>query len=315
MDRQLVTQKGFVKLKKIDRSRVSLFLIALPFVLLVFMFSYVPIFGWIYSFFDYKPGIPLSKTPFVGFKYFFLLSDYKGDIIRVLRNTLALGFISILLTPLPVVFAVLLNEISINKFKRFVQSFTTLPNFVSWVIVYGIASAFFSTEGMINKLIESIGITGVTANVLGNADIVWLFQSSLTVWKTLGWSAIIYLAAIAGIDEELYTAAKVDGAGRFRRIWHITIPGVSQTYIVLLLLSVSGILSASSGGFEQYFVFRNPMVLDNIEVLDLFVYKIGIVTNDYSFATVIGILKTFISIILLYTVNRISFRIRGNSIF
>lgn len=306
------------RLNKLNKGRFILLLMALPFVLMIFLFSYVPIFGWTFSFFDFKPGIPLSKTPFVGLKYFFLIGEYKGDVLRVLRNTLALGFLGILTTPFPVIFAVMLNEIGFQKFKKAVQTLTTIPYFISWVIVYGIAHAFFASEGLFNNLFSQAGLEGLTVNILGNADIVWVFQTCMSVWKNLGWSAIIYLAAIAGIDEELYSAAKVDGAGRFRRILHVTIPGIAQTYIVLLLLSISGLLSVGnlfSTGFEQYFVFRNPMVLDNIEVLDLYTYKIGLVTNDYSFATAIGILKTLVSVVLLFTVNGLSKRIRGQSIF
>lgn len=195
--------------------------------------------------------------------------------------------------------------------KKLVQVTTTIPNFVSWVIVFSLFFSIFSTQGMFNTLMINLGLLQSPTNILGNADAVWLFQTALGLWKSLGWGSIIYLAAITGIDEELYAAVKVDGAGRFRSILHVTVPGLLPTFVVLLLLSVSTILGKS---FEQYFVFKNPMVLDNIEVLDLYVYRIGLTTNDYSYAVAIGILKSLVSVVLLFTANNAAKRIRGQSI-
>lgn len=295
-----------------SKDRMILFMMAVPFIVLIFMFSYVPLFGWAAAFLDYKLGIPFSKAPFVGFKYFALLGEYHDDIFRVLRNTFGLGFLGILASPLPAVMAILLNEIKSSKFKRLVQTLTTIPNFISWVIVYGLAFSILSNEGMLNTMLMNLGIIKSPTNILGNSDMVWIFQTLLSIWKGLGWGCIIYLAAIAGIDAELYSAASVDGAGRFRCIWHITVPGLIPTFIVLLILSISSILSV---GFEQYFVFNNPMVADNIEVLDLFLYRIGLVTNDISFATAIGILKSFVSIVFLVTANLLAKKSRGYGIF
>jgi len=297
--------------KKINNGRITLLLMALPFIVFIFMFCYVPLFGWSFAFFDYKPGVSLSKTPFVGLKYFKLIWENREDIFRVLRNTLAFGFLGLLFSPLPVITAIMMNEVRSVRFKKFVQTTTTVPNFVSWVIVFGLAYAFFSTEGLINQILSQFNPTSAPINVLGNDKIVWIFQTALAIWKSLGWSTIIYLAAISGIDDELYSAAKVDGAGRFRSILHVTVPGVMPTFIVLLLLTISNLLSV---GFEQYFVFKNPMVSGSIEVLDLYVYRIGLVTNDYSFATAIGILKSIVSIIMLFTVNNIAKKVRGQSI-
>lgn len=289
----------------------KMFLLSLIFVVFVFAFAYVPLFGWSYAFFDYVPGIPLLDTKFVGLKYFLqVFKDYK-EIIRVLRNTLVMSFLGILSSPLPVIFAIMLNEIKNPTFKKIVQTTTTLPNFISWVIVFAIAFAFFSTDGLINTIRQAFGMSAMQPNILANTDMTWLFQWLLGTWKSLGWSAIIYIAAIAGIDTELYDAAKVDGASRFQTIMNVTVPGVAETYFVLMLLGISNILNA---GFDQYFVFYNPIVADKIEVIDYYVYKVGILTNDFPFSIALGMYKTIISISLLFIANGFAKKIRGNSI-
>jgi len=222
-----------------------------------------------------------------------------------------MSFLQILSSPLPIIFAILLSELPFNRFKRVVQTITTLPNFVSWVIVFALAFAIFSNEGLWNTFFTGLGWLQQPVNVLGNEDITWVFQTLLVIWKSLGWNAIIYLAAIAGIDSELYDAASVDGAGRFSRIMHITVPGILPTFIVLLLLSASNLLSV---GFEQYLVFYNPMVADKIEVIDYYVYRMGLVAQDYSFTTAVGIMKTLVSLLLLFSINTLAKRIRGESI-
>lgn len=289
---------------------IKLLLMALPFVAIAFAFSYVPLFGWIYAFFDYKPGIPLSQTPFIGLENFRLMFD-DPRMGPVLINTLALSLLSIATAPIPVLFAVMVSEVRSGWFKRLVQTTSTLPHYISWVIVYSLAFSMFSTEGAINSILYKLGISDMPVNVLGNYDRVWTVQTLLLLWKSVGWSAIIYLAAIVSIDSEQYDAAKVDGAGRLRIIWHITIPNIMPTFIVLLLLSISNLLSA---GFEQYLVFTNAIVADRIEVLDLYVYRLGLITGDYSYSTAVGIFKSVISIVLLFSVNFLSKKFRGQGI-
>ncbi len=290
---------------------LRLLLMALPFVVFVFAFSYVPLFGWIYAFFDYKPGIPLSDSSFVGLKYFRILIQDWPTLARVLRNTLVMSFLGILCAPLPAVFAIFLTEIPSTRFKKVVQTTTTIPNFVSWIIVYSLAFNIFSIGGVFNQVAMNLGMISEPTNILANENAVWLFQTLLGIWKSIGWNAIIYFAAIAGIDSELYDAASVDGAGRFQKIIHVTVPGISSTFIVLLLLSASNILSV---GLDQYLVFHNSMVADKIEVIDYYVYRLGLITNDYSYATTVGILKTLVSVTLLFSINGLSKKIRGYGI-
>jgi putative aldouronate transport system permease protein len=304
-----ITVKGAGK-RKIRKDSLYLFFLSIPFIILMLLFNYFPVYGWVYAFFDYKPGIRLSATPFVGFEHFKEIILSSPDLVNALINTLAMNFLNILASPLAIIFAIMINEVKSTRFKKFVQTFSTLPNFISWVLVFSLAFSMFSSEGLINSALSKLGLT-TTINPLGNESITWFFQAGLTIWKTLGWSAIIYIAAIAGIDGELYDAAKVDGANRFRTIWHITVPGIMPTFLVLLLLNVSNMLAAS---FDQYFVFYNPLVAGKIEVLDYYVYRMGIIVGDYPLATAVGIFKTLVSVVLLFSVNQISKKVRGQSL-
>lgn len=293
---------------------IKYLLLAVPFLIYVFAFSYVPLVGWIYSVFDYKIGqkfLDFGSMVFVGLGNFQKLFTERSEVLRVLRNTLALSALGLLATPVPVVFAIMFNEIKNSKFKKFVQTATTLPNFISWIIVYGVAFAFFSVNGFVSVLMQKIGIQPPVMGILGDVDHTWVLQWILGIWKSFGWSAIIYIAAITGIDSELYDAAKVDGANKIQSILHITIPGIMPTYVVMFLLAVSNILS---NGFDQYFMFYNPMVADKIEVLDYYVYKVGFYINDYSYSITLGMLKSILGIVLLFTANALSKKIRGESI-
>ena len=295
--------------------KYRLFLMMLPVILLAFVFCYLPIWGWRFAFFDYTPGGTIGADNFVEFKWFrflFLDTTNARELIRVLRNTLIMSGLGIATSWLPIAFAVLLAEVRSTKFQRFVQTFTTIPNFISWVLVYAIAICIFSTNGFINSFLTNVmHVAGANTNYLQIADHTWLKMLLWGTWKGVGWSAIVYIAGIAGIDQQLYEAARVDGAGRFRCIWHITIPGLIPTYMVMLLMSIGGILS---NGMEQYLVFSNPMNKDMIEVLDLYVYNIGIGNDQISLSTVVGISKSLVGIILLFTANGISKAVRGESI-
>jgi ABC-type polysaccharide transport system permease subunit len=300
-----------IKTKKLNPVRLRLTLMALPFVLFVFAFSYVPLHGWIYALYNYVPGIPLFKNDFIGLDNFAYILKDLVNIKRVLFNTLAFYVLGLIATVIPVALAIMLTECKSQKFKKLVQTTTTLPNFISWVIVFSLAYNILYSDGVLNRVLMGLGITKDPILLLANADAVYLFQAFLGVWKGAGWGSIIYLAAITGIDPELYDAASVDGAGRWGRIWHITLPGIAPTYIVLLLLQISNLLSV---GLEQYLVFSNNMNQRKIEVLDFYVFRVGLANRDYSYAIAIGILKTIISIALLFSVNKLSKKVRGETI-
>jgi putative aldouronate transport system permease protein len=251
---------------------------------------------------------------FVGFKWFTQLvrnAATRKDMIRVMKNTLGMSFLGILTSWMPMVFAIFLSEIKNSRFRRFVQTFTTIPNFISWVLVFAIAFSIFSTDGFISSLMINLGIWDQGKNFLMSSDYVWLKMLMWGLWKGLGWSAIIYIAGISGIDQQLYEAATVDGAGRFQRMWHVTVPGLLPTFYVLLLMSIAGILS---NGMDQYLVFENSTNTTDIMVLDLYVYKMGIVNGAIPFSTAVGMLKSVVSVILLFTANNVSKLIRGETI-
>lgn len=289
----------------------SLLLFALPFMAAILFLKYVPIAGWVLSFFQYRPGKPLFQCEFVGLEFFRMIFTDR-DILNAFKNTVIFSGIGYLLSPLPMVFAIFLNEIQNTRMRKMAQTITTFPHFISWVIVYSLAFAIFSTNGVINNVFYNrLGWLSQPTALLSNKDAVYLFQVAISQWKGLGWSSIIYVAAISGIDQGLYEAAQIDGAGRLRCAIHITLPGLMPTFLVLLLLSISNFINT---GYEQYYVFKNAVVFDKIEVLDLYIYRMGMQLGDYSYATAVGIVKSLISIVMLFLANGIAKCVRGSSI-
>jgi putative aldouronate transport system permease protein len=289
------------------------FLYIFPFLILITIFAYYPLYGWIYAFFDYKPPAALSIEQFVGLKWFQSLveNDVKRrQIFGVIRNTFAMSGITIVTSWLPMIFAVFLNEIKCLKYKKLVQTVTTIPNFISWVLVYSIAYNLFNSTGMINHFLARGGIVSEPVLFLQSGEHIWLKMWLWLTWKNLGWAAIMYIAAISSIDEELYEASKVDGATRMQTIIHITIPSLLPTYFVLLMLSVASFLS---NGMEQYFVFQNAFNKDTIQVLDLYVFNLAMGSGSYSVSTALSILKSLISLVLLCVCNTVSKLVRGEN--
>ncbi len=286
------------------RKSWNLFFLALPLMIFVLLFHYVPLFGWILSLFEYIPGTPILENKFVGLKYFKMI--FTGpDMGRAMLNTVTFSCIKLVLQVCPLFFAIFINEITNSRFRKGVQTLTTLPYFISWIIVYSLAFSMFSSEGLLTQAL------GMKNSLLTEPDAVYWFQSLLGLWKNLGWDAIIYIAAIAGIPAELYEAAAVDGAGRVRCAISITIPELMNTFIVLMLLFVANFINS---GMDQYFAFKNSLVLDNIETLELYTYRLGLQQNDYSFATAVGIFKSVISVALLFGTNGLAKKIRGDAI-
>jgi len=298
-----------------EKSGFRLFLLSTPLLVMVFVFSYIPLLGWSFAFVDYKAGISIFNSDFVGLKHFtslFANPVQRMEIIRVMTNTLGMSMLGILTTPLPVIFAMFLLEIKAKPFRKITQTLTTLPNFVSWVVVFAIAFAMLSVEdGFVNRLLVTYNFIDEPINFLISKNNVWLTMTGYGIWKGLGWGSIIYIAAITSIDPELYEAATVDGAGRFQTMWHITVPGILSTYFVLLLLQIANFINT---GMEQYFIFENPMNKNMIEVLDLYIYNRGLLKRNISFATAAGMLKSLISIILLFSANGLSKIVRKQSI-
>ncbi|QSF46262.1 ABC transporter permease subunit [Paenibacillus tianjinensis] len=290
------------------------FLYISPFMALLAVFSYYPLYGWVYAFFDYMPPIPLSKAPFVGFKWFHSLVENQvkvDQLVQVIKNTFGISGLSILFSWLPMIFAIFLTEIKAVRFRKFIQTVTTLPNFISWVLVYSLAFSMFSSEGVVNGFLTQMGLIDSPVLFLQSSDHVWISMWFWITWKSLGWSAILYIAAIMGIDESLYEAAYVDGATRMQVIRHVVLPSMLPTYFVLLMLQIASFLN---NGLEQYFVFQNAFNKDTIQVLDLYVYNLAMGGGSYSVSVAISMLKSLISVALLFSVNGLSKLLRGEGI-
>lgn len=294
--------------------KYQLFLMLMPFLALVFAFSYLPLVSWRYAFFNYTAGSSLSMDNFVGFYWFkrlILNEAYVKRLLSVLKNTLIMSGLGIVTSWVPMAFAIFLTESRSPRFKRFVQTFTTIPNFISWVLVYAIAFAIFNTDGFVNTLLTNLTGDKFNTNYLNDSSYSYLKMLLWGMWKGVGWSAIIYISGIAGIDQQLYEAATVDGAGRFQKMWHITVPGLLPTFVVMLIMSIAGILS---NGMDQYLVFTNANNKDFLEVLDLYVYNLGIGDGQIPLSTVVGMTKSIISVALLFVANTASKWIRGSGV-
>ena len=296
-----------LKLVPSKKKQWSLFFIALPLMIYVFAFRYIPLMGWYFAFIEYRIGTPIMNCDFVGLGNFKAMFSNPA-FFRALKNTMIFSGIKYALLFLPPVFAIMFNEIQNDRYRKVVQTMTTLPHFISWIIVYGLMWALFSTEAAVNRV---LAVFGTKQSLLTDRNNVYLFQTCLSVWKGLGWDAIVYVAAIAGIDQQLYEAAAIDGAGYFKRAIHITLPGIMPTMVVLLLLGVANIIS---NGMDQYFLFQNALIYNKIETLELYTYKQGIKLMDYSYASAVDITKSVVSITLLFTTNFIAKKVRGNSI-
>ena len=292
---------------------LGLWLLALPFVFYIFVFNYVPLWGWIISFQRYIIGVPLFTNKWVGFRNYVRLFIGASNIGKILINTLAFSFLGILTSPAPMIIAILLNEIQKRKARRIIQTITSLPHFVSMVIVFAVIFSFLSIDdGVINNVLLKIGLIAKPLNILGEKRITWYFITAVSMWKSVGWGAIIYLASISSIDPELYAAAEVDGAGRFLQATHITLPGLLPTYSILLLLNVASFLNGAS--FDMVFLFYNPLVQEKIMTIDYFVYVQGFQNYNLSFATAVGVFRTIVSVSSLLIVNEIARKILGHRI-
>lgn len=288
------------------------FLYILPFILLVGIFSYFPLYGWIYAFHDYQPPKPITAETFVGLKWFaYIVSNPTrvADVLRVLRNTFAISGISLFFSWFPMIFAVFLNEIKCRPYQKFVQTVTTLPNFISWVLVFSVAFNVLGSTGAVNSVMMDLGLIDKPILFLQSKSHMWFKMWLWLTWKNAGWAAIMYLAAITGIDEQMLEAARVDGATRMQIIWHIIIPSILPTYFVIVMLNIASFLN---NGMEQYYVFQNKFNVKYIEVLDLYVYNYARSSiKNYPLSTAISMLKSIVSVVLLAGTNAISKLIRG----
>ncbi len=292
---------------KLIRNQKQLMLMSLPLLVYVFIFSYVPIWGWSMAFQNFKPARNFWQQEWVGFKHFqFLFSD--DTFLRVLRNTLAMSVINMVLGFITAIgLAVLLNEVKNKLFKRSIQTISYLPHFLSWIIVTGIVATSLSIEdGIVNDVLMRLGLIESPILWLSEGKYFWGIVGATHVWKEVGWNTIIYLAAIASIDPSLYEAADMDGANRYQKMWYITLPGMRPIIVILLIMNLGWILEA---GFELQYLLGNGLVMDWSETIDIFVLKYGLRQGNYSLATAAGMFKTVVAITLIFIANRIAKRL------
>ncbi|MBO7387704.1 MAG: sugar ABC transporter permease [Lachnospiraceae bacterium] len=266
------------------------------------VFKYIPMAYVTIAFKKYSIVQTLAEMPWAknhGFEYFIKAFQNK-DFIYALRNTIFLNLLDIVVGfPIPIIFALILNELRFKRFKKAVQTITYMPHFLSWVIIYGLALQLFApANGLINLLIHNLG--GETIHFLDNGSTWVKTYIGLGIWQSFGWNSIIYLAAISGISPELYEAASVDGAGRFQKMWHITLPGIRPTIVVLLILALGNVLGS---GFDRPFALQNNLVMKNAEVIATFVYKYGIKGLQFSLTTAVGLFQSIANVIFLFLAN------------
>ena len=294
-------------LKLLSRQRYLIMMVVI-FVVWVIIFRYVPLWGWLMAFQEYKPWKPITDQEWVGLKQFSELFRDR-DFYRAMRNTLAMSFLGLAIGfPVPIVLALLINELKNQKFKRTVQTISYLPHFVSWVVIASIVFRILSPLGVVNHVLQSLGIIDNPIAFMGEPKYFWWIVVFSDLWKEMGWNSIVYLAAMAGVSPELYEAATIDGAGRFRKMWHITLPGIMPTIIVLLVLSIGNLINI---GFERQFLLRTASTRDVADVIDLYILNYGLGTGRFSFGTAAGVFKSAVSLVLLTFANWLSKRTTG----
>lgn len=289
------------------------YVMAVPVLVYAMIFFYYPLYGLMLAFKDYVPRMGVLGSPWIGMENFvkFFTSPYFE---RLIRNTIRISSVSLIFDFItPILFALFLNEARSNKFKRVVQTATYLPHFVSLVVICGLLTMFLQREGLINQLLVILGMDQEKAvNWLGRPEYFTLIYVLSNIWQKFGWGSIIYFAAITSIDPQLYEAASVDGAGRFRKMWSVTIPGIMPTIVVMLIMSVGGLMSL---GHEKIILLYNPQTYETADVIASYVYRRGIVENDYGFATAVGLFNTVINFALVYFTNRFSRRVSETSLW
>ncbi|MFD0620702.1 ABC transporter permease [Paenibacillus sp. GCM10027629] len=293
----------FEHIKRTVYKERQLWLISIPMIIWVIIFSYIPMTGIIIAFMKYIPGKPILSSHWVGLKNFEMFF-HSPDFWNILRNTLAISGLNMLFGfTAPIILALLINELRLRVFKRVVQTISYLPHFISWVVVASILFAILGNEGFLNDMLMRLGFIDKPIAFLGEGKYFWGLITATNVWKDVGWATIIYLSAIAGVDSEQYDAGKVDGLGRFGIVWHIILPSIRPTIVLLFILGIGGILNA---GFEQQLLIGNSQTREYHEVIDTYAYKYGIQLGNYSYGAAIGLFKSVISLVLVLTVNRIS---------
>ena len=283
-----------------------------PAILLMILFNFLPMFGLIIAFQDYSPMAGFVDSQFVGLANFQAFLKDK-DFYNVLLNTFGISFLKLLIGfPLEIILAIMLNELRPGKFKKFSQTVSYLPHFLSWVILGGMMGAWLGSSGLLNNVLMSLNIIDTPISFLGNASNYWWVATLSDIWKEVGWGTILYLAAMSGIDPGLYEAAKMDGAKKLQQIWHITLPGIKDIVILMFVLRIGSLFGSN---LDQALVLQNPSNLMRSEIIDSYVYHLGMAQGDFSFATAVGIFSSVVAVTLLVLANLSTKKYNDSSIF
>ena len=282
----------------------------IPGMIFLLIFNYVPMFGVIMAFQDFKPAQGFFNSKFVWFKHFQYMLELP-DISRVIKNTLIIALGKILFGMiLAIAFAVLLNEIRVKLLKKGVQTIVYLPHFLSWVVLASVAVNLFNLDGAVNQILTGIGLDPV--NFLGDKNVFRKLLIGTDVWKEFGYSSVVYLAAITGIDPSLHEAAAIDGASWWKRVWHITIPGMMPIILLMTAMNLTNVLSA---GFDQVYNLYSPIVYEAGDILDTYIYRIGLIGRQYSFGAAVGLCRSVVAMVLLVSANHLTDKLTGQRIY
>jgi len=310
-NRIILHKTSFLKtLKKDLHINKYVYLILLPVVLYYIIFHYGPMYGAIIAFKDYTPVKGVFNSPWIGFEHFidFFNSFY---FIRVFKNTIILSFYSLIFEfPAPIILALLLNEIRSSAFKRTVQTVTYIPHFISVMVICGIIVDFTSRYGLVNDVIEWLG--GERSNLLMKPEVFRTIYIVTDIWQGIGWGTIIYLAALAGVDSELYEAATIDGAGRLKQMFHVTLPGIAPTIVIMFILRMGKVMNVS---FEKIILLYNPTTYETADVISSFVYRKGLLEFSYSYSAAVGLFNSVINFVFLIMANKLSKKVNETSLW
>lgn len=286
------------------------YLIFIPVLVYLILFCYKPMYGIIIAFENFRPALGIMDSPWVGFDQF--IRAFEDPYFwRALKNTLTISFLALFVTfPAPIILALLLNEVKCKWFGRLVQTITYMPHFISLVVICGLLNTFCQTGGVFNDIIELFG--GTRENLLSNPDYFYAIYLLSTVWATAGWDSIIYLAALANIDQDQYEAARIDGANRWQQLFYITLPGLLPTIVMMLTLRLGSVLSV---GYEKILLLYQPLTYDVADVLSTYVYRKGLIDADYSFSTAVNLFNSVVNIIFLTLGNKLSKKFGQDGIY
>lgn len=301
------TQRKPSERSKLFKKYRILLLMLVPGFLFLVIFNYVPMYGVILAFKEFRITAGIMESPWVGLKYFDKAFADPHFYI-VLKNTLIISFYKLIFGfPVPILFAILLNEMNNLRFKKWVQTISYLPHFMSWIVLSGIFITILSLEGPVNTIVKAFGQLPIV--FMADEQYFRTILVVTSIFQSFGWGSIIFLAAIAGIDPQLNEAAIIDGAGRIKRIIHITLPMLAPVISIMLILSMGSILDA---GFDQIFNMYNSQVYDVADIIDTYVYRLGLINANYSYSTAVGLFKSVVALILILSVNRVVKAIGGN---